>query len=168
MKHNSRPLSDKDIYDRYRDDEPLDEIGFETGIEFARGPLGREQDIRPMFWPSGCIEINAADTHHIFSVGGQRPDFRSNLISLARWAHDAFHFRSHGDQSPIRVLCLLSKIKKSARLNDPSEFSEAEIDIAAGCSVRGWVECCTFEPAWEWVKPYRAELLERLGAANSP
>jgi hypothetical protein len=153
---NSRPFLNADLFNRYRDENGgACELAAEIGLEVARGG-------RLIFWPAGSLYIPAADTHHIFSVSGQRPDLKSCLIALSRPVHDRFHFGAKGDQAPLRVLFLCAKARKAARLGDPSEFNSSEIDIAAGRCVRGWAAGAVFEPAWAFVEPYRAELLARM------
>lgn len=153
---NSRQ-SDTRIYDDYRGIENLDEISFELGITWSRG--------KPQFWPAGCVSVEAADVHHIFSRSGQRLHLKSNLISLSRDVHDMFHISADGAVVPIRLLCLAAKCAKSLRMADPSEFDLAELDRACGASVRGWIENATFELEWAWCERYRAELLDRLNTA---
>lgn len=154
---NSRPLSDRDVFERYKDESAGCELAFELGLTWGRrGELLR--------WPAGSIYEPAADSHHLWSIG-RRPDFKSNLIALARKPHFLFHFGCHAEQIPLRLLCLCAKAKKAARLGDPSEFSLVELDTAAGCCVRGWIECAAMSAGWEWVEKYRAELLARLRAS---
>lgn len=148
-------LKPRQIYDDYRDSEPACEIAAELGIELDRRGL-------PMFWPAGSVYIEAVDVHHLFSVSGQRLHLKSNLIALCRKWHDWFHSGNHADQVPVRLLCLAAKMHKAVRLQDPAEFDLRELKQASGCSIPGWIECASLEPAWAWVEPYRIELLERL------
>lgn len=149
---NSRPLTDRDIYLAYREEESLCELSFELHLELGR-------DGAPIVWPVP-ISVDAADAHHIWSLG-RRPDFKSNLIALSRIWHDRFHFGADAGQGPIRLLCMLSKLRKAERLGDPSELVLADLDAAAGRSVRGWVEGLTLDGGWGWAMPFRREFLER-------
>src|SRR5690242_14590107 len=112
MTRHSNPL----LRDHYRMAHPADELAIYLGMDFT------EQSMPKPMWLG--LMLDAHDCHHIFS--NPRRDLWSNLISLSRRAHVAFHDRMPRE---LRIACLLAKARKADKLGDPREFVPSEWDL---------------------------------------
>jgi len=143
-KKNSRPHENRDLRAAYLTLYYYDEWRFELGVVVIGGKLWTEE--------SGKY-VDACDPNHIFSLN-QRPDFEANLISLTRESHDWFH--AHLREG--RVLCVLSKLKKSERRGEV--FDIEAINKAAGKSVLGTIDGYEFTD--ERMRLWQMECVGRL------
>lgn len=148
------PYKNKTLAADYRDAEQHCELCVELGISWN---AKSEVTILPRF----IVPLFRRDVHHIWSMG-RRPDFRSNLIALADWPHDRFHFGHKGEQGPLRMLCMLAKARKAERIGEPEEFDIDELNKASGKLVLGWTQYLRFEERWSWCEPFRLELIRRM------
>ncbi len=141
------PHRDKTIRQEYADLHWMDEISYWLGLDV-------DDDGIIEGWPGTFI--GGTEVNHLWSVG-RRPDCWSNLIKLAAPAHSWFH--KHLPEG--RVMCLLSKARKSAKLGDPRDLNIAELDLAAGKHVIGVVESYRFTDSM--MVGLQEELVGRLG-----
>lgn len=128
-----------------------DEIALELGIDFDKVKLTPR-----MCWVG--LQVQADECNHIFT--NPRRDLRSNLINLSRHAHQAFHH----DLRLGRMLCLLAKSRRAERTGDPREFNVRDIEICAGKSLAGWLDCQKFDS--DLFNDMQLELIYRIGRAK--
>ncbi len=128
-----------------------DEVAFELGVDFDKVKLTPR-----MCWVG--LQVQADEVNHVFT--NPRRDLWSNLVCMSRHGHLAFH-----DNLPLgRLLCLLAKSRKADRTGDPREFNVRELEICAGKSLLGWLDCQRFET--ELFNDMQIELAYRIGEAR--
>lgn len=151
-KTNSHYWINDAVSNRYRDENPCDEIAYlfpEYDRAFSRVPC------KPTPTLISKRDQPACHLHHICRrIGGTpRWDIVTNLISLSQFTH-AF---CHGDTAfDGLILCLAAKKAKG-------ELDWSELDRITHLNMRGYLE--TRELKCEWVRPLLASILEERRAA---
>ena len=129
---NSQPLNNDSLYWAYGEANPHCEVAFYAGLYMKDGKL----------IPT-CLgtEITTnLQRHHIWSVSGERPDLRSNLITTTLEMHNWLH----AHQRHARVIAVTAKLRKLSSISQPEEFTLEEAKIASGRNVYGIISGLNF------------------------
>lgn len=151
---NSRKRTDPTFRHAYFLESPFDEVLFWTGWSITGGG--------PVEHWRGIVQ-NADDPHHICHIG-QKRDWRTNLCNLPREAHDTIHFGIRGEPQWGTLLCIVAKLRKQEKTDDPDEFDLPLLDDCLGKSVIATIEGYDLH---DWAEPFRDEALSRLSQLAS-
>lgn len=150
---NSKPLTDKDVYEEYKQRfGGFDEATYWAGVMIVNGRLVGGHSFRE-------VKGNLV-RHHLWSLG-RRPDFRSNLLIVT----EPMHLWFHENLSASRVIGVVAKLRKAEVLGEPEEFSLEEITEAAGKFISGVIGSYNFvDPLLRRLNDEAMERLKRLEA----
>jgi hypothetical protein len=146
---NSKPLTDTSLYWAYGERfGGFCEVAFYAGLYAENGKL--------LPTNLGSEITRDLHKHHLWSVN-QRPDFRSNLLTVTKAVHDYFH----AHQPEARTIAVLCKLRKRAKLGEPEEFDTSEIFRASGKLVAGVIGGYNFSTN-AMLEKFQAECLRGL------